>query len=278
MDVIEWRDVPGAKGDGRRSPAILSPAIAGILGTLLLHALLLPSLYVGTQGQAGRVPESMEGPRLASSSAESLLLISIETNGAGRGQVQNAASTLPTLSKMKLRPVIDKESIPVLDVETLTLGEDQAAASVSDDDRQAQKAHLLGIYTGQIQARIDRIWRRPRSPVNGADAVTEDSFRCEAQIIQASNGAVQEILLPRCNGSPAWQRSLVLAIQQASPLPAPPDPSVFRTSVTLDFTGLQYVAGATEDDYEYPTESFPRSSEVDRQVAAMKSQSGIDGH
>jgi hypothetical protein len=182
------------------------------------------------------------------------------------------------LSKMKLRPVIDKESIPVLDVETLTLGEDQAAASVSDDDRQAQKAHLLGIYTGQIQARIDRIWRRPRSPVNGADAVTEDSFRCEAQIIQASNGAVQEILLPRCNGSPAWQRSLVLAIQQASPLPAPPDPSVFRTSVTLDFTGLQYVAGATEDDYEYPTESFPRSSEVDRQVAATKSQSGIDGH
>jgi hypothetical protein len=32
----------------------------------------------------------------------------------------------------------------------------------------AEQARLFGIYTGQIQAQIDRVWRRPRTPVNGA--------------------------------------------------------------------------------------------------------------
>jgi hypothetical protein len=259
MDVGEWQDSPHAKEDSRKSRAILSPAIVGVLGTLLLHGLLLPSLYVGTQGQTGRVRESLKASRPMPNSAESLVLISIATSGVGRGVVENAVSALPTFSKMQIRPVIDKESIPVLDVEALSLGEDQASPSLADDDRDAQKAHLFGIYTGQIQARIDRIWRRPRSPVNDSNAVIEDSFRCEAQIIQASNGTVQEILLPRCNGSAAWQHSLVLAIQEASPLPAPPDPSVFSQSIVLSFVGLPLGPGSSEDDYEMAP-SGPASS------------------
>lgn len=75
-------------------------------------------------------------------------------------------------------------------------------------------------------------------------------FKCEAQIVQDAAGYVQEILLPRCNGSPVWQASLVTAIRQASPLPAPPDPTVFRSSITLSFIGLPYFEGAAVDGYE----------------------------
>ena len=111
------------------------------------------------------------------------------------------------------------------------------------------------MYTGQIQARVERIWRRPRTPVteaagNNTAGDAGESFQCQVQIVQDATGNVEEILLPRCNGTPAWQRSLVLAIQLASPLPAPPSATVFSHSVTLDFLGLPYVAGSPEDDYE----------------------------
>jgi len=43
----------------------------------------------------------------------------------------------------------------------------------------------------------------------------------------------------------------VLAIQQTSPLPAPPSASVFSHSISLKFLGLPYVAGSPEDDYEF---------------------------
>src|SRR6202012_449133 len=114
----------------------------------------------------------------------------------------------------------------------------------------AELARLFGVYTGQIQARIDRVWRRPRTPVN-AIAVdqkptgTDESFQCEAQIVQDAKGNVQEILLPRCNGSAAWQHSLIVAIRQASPLPAPPSTRVFTQSITVTFVGLPYAEGAS---------------------------------
>ena len=106
-----------------------------------------------------------------------------------------------------------------------------AESPVNSGDAEGQ-VRLFGIYSGQIKARIDRIWRRPRTPINEArskphDAVAGESFRCQVRIIQDPQGNVQEILLPQCNGSSAWQRSLVIAIQQASPLPSPPSPSVF---------------------------------------------------
>jgi TonB C terminal len=231
-------------------------------------------MYVGTQGRVIRVRANLEAVRPSVNSSESLVLVSVVRSGVGRGVVENAVSALPTLSKMKIRPVIDKEAPPVLDVEALTLGDDQASTSKTNDGREAEKAHWLGIYTGQIQARIDRIWRRPRSPVTETDAdkaavSTEDSFQCEAQIIQDPNGNVHEILLPRCNGSSAWQGSLVSAIRQASPLPAPPDPSVFSQSIILSFVGLPFAPGSSDDDYEIATPG-PVSS-----VALARSQTRL---
>jgi hypothetical protein len=271
MDVVEWQHVPCARAESRRSPALLPPAAVGVIGTLLLHAFLVPSMYVGTQGRVSRVRENLEAVRPSANSSESLALISVVRSGVGHGMVENAVSALPNLSNMKIRPVIDKEVPPVFDVEALTLGEDQASTSKTDDGPKAEKAHWHGIYTGQIQARINRIWRRPRSPVNETNAdraavSTEDSFQCEAQIIQDPDGNVQEILLPRCNGSTAWQLSLVSAIRQASPLPAPPDPSVFSQSIILNFVGLPFAPGLSDDDYEIAT-SGPVSS-----VALAQSQ------
>jgi hypothetical protein len=119
----------------------------------------------------------------------------------------------------------------------------------------AERARLFGIYSGQIQARVERVWRRPRTPVNdGGDSTNPrnsvEYFHCNVQIVQDPIGNVQEILLPNCNGSVTWQRSLVLAIQQASPLPAPPSPAVFSHTMALNFVGFAYIAGTSDDEYE----------------------------
>jgi hypothetical protein len=84
----------------------------------------------------------------------------------------------------------------------------------------------------------------------GQGALDDEAFRCQVRIIQDNKGNVQEILLPLCNGSAAWQRSLVIAIQQASPLPAPPSSSVFSHAITVNFVGFSYVPGQTDEDYE----------------------------
>ncbi len=136
--------------------------------------------------------------------------------------------------------------------------EDQALTNLGDGDlRNNDKTRWNGIYSGQMRARIERIWERPRSPVNESvdpSALNRaDYFNCQVQIRQDSRGNVLEVLLPNCNGSWKWQRSLVLAIQHASPLPAPPDVSVFSNSVTLTFIGYTYAEGMSEDEYERPT-------------------------
>lgn len=128
----------------------------------------------------------------------------------------------------------------------------EAAHTAGDPVRQSM---LFGRYTGQIDARIQRAWRKPRGAIDEPSAAA-NTFRCQARIVQEASGAVKEIELMQCNGSPAWQLSLVRAIQLASPLPAPPDPSVFTSVLTLAFEGQPYAPGYREDEYEPASNSF----------------------
>jgi hypothetical protein len=261
MDVVDWQEsaLSGIPQNGARR-RFLSPTLIGVAGTLLLHALLIQSLPFGSPWRKARPPEAQESAAfLAKSKAdteESLVLITLSAMSTPKPAAnQNLVSSLSDLSKMKIKSPVKIDPPEFLNIETLALSEEQASKAATDTSDGAEQSRLFGIYTGQIQARIDRVWRRPRTPVNEGTASTaaadaEDSFQCEVQIVQDDRGNVQEILLPRCNGSAAWQRSLILAIRQASPLPAPPSASVFSQSITLNFLGLRFVAGAPEDDYE----------------------------
>ena len=54
---------------------------------------------------------------------------------------------------------------------------------------------MYGRYVGQIHARIDRAWQRPRTLI-GAPI-----FQCQVQIDQDGSGQVGDVTLLRCNGS-----------------------------------------------------------------------------
>jgi hypothetical protein len=258
MDVADWLDapLPTAPETRRSRGGILPPSLVGVLGTLLLHAMFIQSISFGTRGAKPRSPEAQETALSKSTTGvESLVLISLPTINTAQAYSTSVISSLPDLSKMKIKPPISLDPPEFLNLESLALIEAQASNPSANEADGTEVARLFGIYTGQIQARIDRVWRRPRTPINENASEKKptdagDSFQCEAQIVQDVRRNVQEILLPRCNGSPAWQRSLVLAIQQASPLPAPPSIKVFTQSITLKFVGLPYVEGASNEEYE----------------------------
>jgi hypothetical protein len=258
MDVVDWRDTPRDIVSRTRAPRQLwSPTVIGVLGTILLHSLVVPSALLGSKGRQTHPPELREAgarPKSNVDAEEGLVLITMPTISNSTRENVQVISSLPTLNKLTAVVPVNPDPPAFLNIEILTLGEEQAAQSTTDAGNGAEQARLFGIYTGQIQARIERIWRRPRSPVNeNASPVapaTDESFQCQAQIVQDAKGNVQEILLLRCNGSVAWQRSLVIAIQQASPLPAPPSARVFSRSITLSFLGLAYLPGSPDDDYE----------------------------
>jgi hypothetical protein len=196
-------------------------------------------------------------------STEMLVLITLPAVSSSNHAMSLAVSPQLSLTKIAGPAPADLEPPALLDIEILTLGEESPSRVTGDSGEAAEQARLFGIYTGQIRSRVERIWRRPRTPVSetgigDARTTADDSFQCQVQIVQDASGIVQEVLLPQCNGSLAWQRSLVVAIQQASPLPAPPSARVFSRSIALNFLGLPYGSGSSDEDYELESHSLAR--------------------
>ena len=210
-----------------KSKSIVSPAMVGVIGTILLHLLLAESLGVTlgagerklVQSQVASIgahlnneaPLVLLGPIARPASKEVLLDVILPMQTAA---IDNLASLKP--------PVIEFERLSV---------DDQVEAAAGLTDPALAKADE--IYKNQIMARIERIWRRPTSSKDSA----ESSFQCRAQLEQDEHGNVREVLLPACDASIAWRESLLAAIRQASPLPAPPDIRVYRASLVLHFVG-----------------------------------------
>jgi hypothetical protein len=109
---------------------------------------------------------------------------------------------------------------------------------------QAQHALLYGRYLGQVQARIERAWMRPRTGIGA------QRFSCRARIEQDRQGDVVGINLSGCNGGERWQQSLVGAIRTASPLPPPPDPSVYADRLSLTFASEGFQSGRPSEGFE----------------------------
>ena len=82
-------------------------------------------------------------------------------------------------------------------------------------------------WEAQISARIHRAWIQPPSARAGIE--------CELIVTQARGGAVQNARIGSCNGDQAVRESIVAAAYRASPLPAPPDPSLFLSEVEVTF-------------------------------------------
>jgi hypothetical protein len=155
---------------------------------------------------------------------------------------QSARSEPSLFSSADLQAALDAVPPPHLpDIEAVSSETANGAPAPGDD---ATGAMLYGRYVGQISARIERAWLKPRTPI-GAEI-----FTCRVGVLQDAAGKVLEVAPSGCNGDERWRSSLVRAVETASPLPAPPDPKVFRRQIELNFTAAQYVAGGSTEGFE----------------------------
>ncbi len=260
LEVSDWRDEPRPPANKCTPTARQSriPArVLGVVGTVLLHGIVFQTMVLGTSTR--KIPVPTQGlASTANAGAESeMTLVVVQPMEAPNSKDSLFEEYVSRGSLMKDLPIalISPDPTPTLSLQPEQLTDNTEAELPVNSGDPAGQAHLFGIYSGQIQARIDRVWRRPRTPVNEyrtqrQGSLGEEPFQCQVRIIQDNQGNVQEILLLQCNGSAAWQRSLVIAIQQASPLPAPPSPTVFTNTLTMTFTGFEYRPDSSVDDYE----------------------------
>jgi hypothetical protein len=210
--------------------------VTGIAATILLHSFFFAAAVWGGGGQReslARPPDAMGGG--ANSGREDGELGERRITVMLTPQFQSALATEPP--SLVAEPVIVKPSIvEIADLDALPLPPIQMDPSGEDAaDQEAEmmaRVKFAGIYQSQIRARIVRAWELP----NGHES--ESDFSCLVLIHQNQDGRVisVEIDLAHCEGSPAMRASLVHAINVASPLPAPPHPSVFvdRFSLILE--------------------------------------------
>lgn len=262
LEVSDWHEEPRPIAIPRASVTWQSriPArLLGIVGTVLLHGLVAQTVLVGasTRNVLVSTTQGLASTANAVGAESEMTLVVVQPIEAAYSKDSVFEEFVSRGSLLKDMPIalINPDPTPILDLQKDQLTDNADAESPANSGDPAGQARLFGIYSGQIQARIARSWRRPRTPVNETrtqrqGALGEEAFQCQVRIIQDNQGNVQEILLPQCNGSAAWQRSLVIAIQQASPLPAPPDPAVFTNAVTMTFIGFEYRPDSAADDYE----------------------------
>jgi colicin import membrane protein len=74
---------------------------------------------------------------------------------------------------------------------------------------------------------VMRNWNKPLSARAGLDC------QVRAQVIPGMEVVNVEIV--RCNGDDAVRRSIVAAVERASPLPRPPSPEMFERIILIDF-------------------------------------------
>jgi colicin import membrane protein len=92
---------------------------------------------------------------------------------------------------------------------------------------QSMAASAKAAYIFAIQQQVTRHWVQP--------VTAEEGLNCVVKVTQTAGGVVTKVEFGSCNGDATVRRSIEAAIQKASPLPAPRDPSVFDREVTLNF-------------------------------------------
>jgi hypothetical protein len=220
--------VPKTSNQGlapRHSGRGLGPWVGAILSALL-HALILQGVLLGG-GKS--VPVEPQTPSAGGT-----------PGGDAAMTVEFFSEPPPEALSVASAPQLTKVPVSQVDPpDDLVVENDSASASEDPGD-----SALFGRYMGQVSARIERAWLRPRTPLG------DSLFSCQVRIEQDAAGSVREITLVHCNGSARWQLSLVQAIQTASPLPAPPDPAVFKRTFSLRFESLPYSPTVAAELYE----------------------------
>lgn len=99
--------------------------------------------------------------------------------------------------------------------------------SLKEEERASAASGALASWQAQITARIQHAWIRPPTAQHGLD--------CVLNVTQVPGGSVTGVSIGDCNGDEAVRESIEAAVYRASPLPPPPDPSLFERQLVIEF-------------------------------------------
>jgi colicin import membrane protein len=101
--------------------------------------------------------------------------------------------------------------------------------SLNDEIRQEQlrSSGAMANWQSQITAAIRIRWEQPASARPG--------IVCVLDVTQLPGGTVTNVQIRSCNGDQAVRESIQTAAYKASPLPPPPDPSLFQRELLITF-------------------------------------------
>jgi hypothetical protein len=250
--------------------------------TVLVHLLLATPMVLGVAEHRKRTPDG-DGTFAAASQGEQyerMILLDLSTVSAS-----DAHTALPSIDSDGIAPdefelqLVSSDPQPPPELKPEDFEEAETANEAAGDP--AGNAALFGRYMGQVAARIERAWMRPRS------AIEAGRFECRVRIAQDDRGNVESIELQSCSNDESWRKSLTSAILRASPLSAPPEPWLFTRNLTLNFSGQQYVAKQTpEYDYEpvntliamtaAPAPLYRGAGEMSPQPAALDGKGNVE--
>jgi colicin import membrane protein len=103
----------------------------------------------------------------------------------------------------------------------------QNSLAAEEHANAVRNSGALTSWLSQITARIQRAWLRPPSARQGV--------QCVLHVTQAPGGTVTNVRIGECNGDQAVRESIEAAAYRASPLPPPPDPSMFERDLEITF-------------------------------------------
>jgi hypothetical protein len=231
-----WRDSPPPQTSPSDSAMIRWEVIvASGVATLFLHvvAMIVLGITLGDFGKSS-FPTSLSASRNQIRNADPLMLIPFVAPDRSKTVVLEGVKRLIVLPANM--PIALPSPLP-LESERLALNDEDVTPLQDGSDNELAAAEE--IYVRQIRARIERGWAFATLPATTDESRIDGggrSYQCQAQLEQDERG---NVLLPNCSGPYEWKQSLLLAIRQASPLPAPPDPRVFRNSIVLHFLAIK---------------------------------------
>jgi len=197
--------------------ALPRPLCAG--ATLLLHALLLAPFLDGVAGRAGGAGWC-EGEK---GSDRLEVRIIEDQDPASSGSLEQYVFE-PVLTRVSLSLPFESDLSPIPAAEP-----DAGAAGRYPPSQRAAGPTAVGSYLEQIVAVVDRAWLRPQIAIGAPE------FACQVRIDQNPKGQIENAALEECDPNVRWQLSLLTAIRSLSPLPAPADPSQFRSTLHIVF-------------------------------------------
>ena len=104
----------------------------------------------------------------------------------------------------------------------------EAEVKAEAERQAAMQANDEQLWVFAIRRAITRNFIRPAS--------APEKLQCIVNVKQLPGGQVVNVSIGRCNGDEAVRRAIIAAVNKASPLPSPDNPSIFQRDLTLDFS------------------------------------------